>query len=64
MLSGLRLDGAEAWGKQMALRFEGGVWLRVHLGLYGMWRFAGPGLLRYGRRSREPASVAVSSISS
>ena len=54
MLSGLRLDGAEAWGKQMGLRFESGVWLRVHLGLYGMWRFAGPGLLRYGRRSRGP----------
>ena len=58
MLSGLRLDGAEAWGKQMALRFEGGVWLRVHLGLYGMWRFAGPGLLRFGRRSRGPVPEA------
>lgn len=54
LLSGLRLDGAEAWGKQMALRFEGDVWLRVHLGLYGMWRFAGPGLLRHGRRNRGP----------
>ncbi len=55
MLDGLRLDGAEAWGKQIALRFEGPVWLRVHLGLYGMWRFAGPGLERIGRRSRDPA---------
>ena len=54
LLDGLRLERAEAWGKQMALRFEGGVWLRVHLGLYGMWRFAGPGLERYGRRNRGP----------
>jgi formamidopyrimidine-DNA glycosylase len=34
------------------------VWLRVHLGLYGMWRFAGPGLAGYGRRTRKPAADA------
>ena len=58
VLDGLRLTGAEAWGKQMALEFRGAdevpVWLRVHLGLYGMWRFAGPGLERIGRRNRGP----------
>ena len=53
-LDGLVLEEAEAWGKQMGLRFAGGVWLRVHLGLYGMWRFAGPGLEGYGRRTRVP----------
>ncbi len=60
VLDGLTLTGAEAWGKQMALEFQGAggtpVWLRVHLGLYGMWRFAGPGLERIGRRNRGPAS--------
>ena len=64
-LDGLRLDSAEAWGKQMFLGFAGRssgatVWLRVHLGLYGMWRFAGPGLAGYGRRTRKPAADAPS----
>ncbi|HZU92606.1 MAG TPA: DNA-formamidopyrimidine glycosylase family protein [Microbacterium sp.] len=40
------LDGREAMsvqavGKQMFLETEGDVWLRVHLGLYGAWDFAG-----------------------
>jgi endonuclease-8 len=40
------LDGREALlaravGKQMFLEFEGDLWLRVHLGLYGAWDFAG-----------------------
>ncbi len=40
------LDGREALevravGKQMFLRFDGDVWLRVHLGMYGAWDFAG-----------------------
>jgi formamidopyrimidine-DNA glycosylase len=32
---------AMAVGKQMFLEFEGDLWLRVHLGLYGAWDFAG-----------------------
>ncbi|RGE18080.1 Fpg/Nei family DNA glycosylase [Leucobacter sp. wl10] len=32
---------ARAVGKQMFLEFEGGHWLRVHLGIYGAWDFAG-----------------------
>ncbi|GAA2889987.1 Fpg/Nei family DNA glycosylase [Microbacterium esteraromaticum] len=32
---------AMAVGKQMFLEFEDAVWLRVHLGLYGAWDFAG-----------------------
>ena len=47
------LDSAEAWGKQMFLRFAGPVWLRVHLGLYGGWRFTGTGLSGVGRRTRK-----------
>ena len=34
-------------------RDGGPVWLRVHLGMYGMWRFAGPGLEGIGRRGRK-----------
>lgn len=41
-----RLDGhvmtdARAVGKQMFLEFDNGLWLRVHLGIYGAWDFAG-----------------------
>ena len=36
----------------MFIRFAGPVWLRVHLGLYGMWRFTGPGLEGIGRRGK------------
>ncbi|WZH36298.1 MAG: Fpg/Nei family DNA glycosylase [Microbacterium enclense] len=40
------IDGREALdvravGKQMFLLFDGDVWLRVHLGMYGAWDFAG-----------------------
>jgi endonuclease-8 len=56
LLDGRTLMSAEAWGKQMFLRFSGGHWLRVHLGLYGMWRFAGEGLEGIGRRRRGAAA--------
>jgi endonuclease-8/formamidopyrimidine-DNA glycosylase len=41
-----RLDGAtmvdaKAVGKQMFLEFDNGLYLHVHLGLYGAWDFAG-----------------------
>lgn len=41
-----RIDGhvmtdSKAVGKQMFLEFDNGLWLRVHLGLYGAWDFAG-----------------------
>ena len=41
-----RIDGhvmvdAKAVGKQMFLEFDNGLWLRVHLGMYGAWDFAG-----------------------
>ena len=51
-LDGLLLEDGEAWGKQMFLRFAGPVWLQVHLGMYGMWRFSGPGLKGIGRRGK------------
>jgi len=40
-IDGRRMVDARAVGKQMFLRFEGDVWLRVHLGMYGAWDFAG-----------------------
>ncbi len=56
LLDGRVLRVAEAHGKQMFLMFSGGRWLRVHLGLYGMWRFAGPGLTGFGRRTSRVAA--------
>jgi endonuclease-8 len=41
MLDGRTMTDARAVGKQMFLEFDGGVWLRVHLGMYGAWDFAG-----------------------
>lgn len=40
------IDGREALearavAKQMFVRFDGDVWLRVHLGMYGAWDFSG-----------------------
>ncbi len=41
ILDGRTAVSAHAVGKQMFLEAEGDVWLRVHLGLYGAWDFAG-----------------------
>ena len=41
LISGRKMIDARAVGKQMFLEFEGGYWLRVHLGIYGAWDFAG-----------------------
>lgn len=41
VLSGREMVDARAVGKQMFLEFEGDHWLRVHLGIYGAWDFAG-----------------------
>ncbi|MGB4137493.1 MAG: DNA-formamidopyrimidine glycosylase family protein [Microbacterium sp.] len=41
VLDGREAQTAMAVGKQMFLEFEGDLWLRVHLGLYGAWDFAG-----------------------
>ncbi|QTX04560.1 Fpg/Nei family DNA glycosylase [Agromyces archimandritae] len=40
-IDGRRMTDARAIGKQMFLGFEGDRWLRVHLGMYGAWDFAG-----------------------
>ena len=41
LLDGHAIVSADALGKQMFLRFEHELWLRVHLGMYGAWDFAG-----------------------
>ncbi len=41
ILDGQRMLDARAVGKQMFLEFENQHWLRVHLGIYGAWDFAG-----------------------
>lgn len=41
VLDGRIVRDARAVGKQMFLDFGDGVWLRVHLGMYGAWDFAG-----------------------
>ncbi|MGO2113322.1 MAG: DNA-formamidopyrimidine glycosylase family protein, partial [Pseudoclavibacter sp.] len=38
-IDGRRMLRTFAVGKQMFSEFEGGAWLRVHLGIYGAWDF-------------------------
>lgn len=38
LVTGQRLQRAEAWGKQLVLHFESAA-IRVHLGIYGKWSF-------------------------
>ncbi len=40
-LDGREVQSVRAVGKQMFLETEGELWLRVHLGMYGAWDFAG-----------------------
>lgn len=46
VLDGRVLEGASAHGKHLFLEFEGGLVLRVHLGLYGAWEFGGDATFR------------------
>lgn len=39
LISGQKLIQARAIGKQMFIDFENGLTLRIHLGIYGKWRF-------------------------
>lgn len=60
-LTGHRMTDARAVGKQLFLGFEHDLWMRVHLGIYGAWDFAGevrihPGLQIHGQ---DPAGVRL-----
>ena len=48
-LDGRRLDALEAVGKNLLLRFEGGLVLRSHLRMNGRWRVEPRGAARSGR---------------
>lgn len=41
ILTGRTATEVRAVGKQMFLEFDDDIWLRVHLGMYGAWDFAG-----------------------
>lgn len=41
LIDGRTMTDARAVGKQMFLEFDDALWLRVHLGIYGAWDFAG-----------------------
>jgi len=47
-LDGRRLEGVEAVGKNLLLRFEGGLVLRSHLRMKGRWRVEPAGTQRVG----------------
>ena len=48
-LDGKRLEGVEAVGKNLLLRFEGGLVLRSHLRMNGRWRVERRGAARRGK---------------
>lgn len=48
-LDGRRLESVEAVGKNLLLRFEGGLVLRSHLRMTGRWRLESRGARRVGR---------------
>ncbi|WP_439564705.1 Fpg/Nei family DNA glycosylase [Microcella sp.] len=41
IIDGRTMTESRAVGKQMFLEFDDALWLRVHLGIYGAWDFAG-----------------------
>jgi endonuclease VIII len=49
MLDGRRLESVEAVGKNLLLRFEGGLVLRSHLRMSGRWQVVERGAERHGR---------------
>ena len=48
-LDGRRLEAVEAVGKNLLLRFEGGLVLRSHLRMKGRWRVEARGVTRVGK---------------
>jgi endonuclease VIII len=51
VLDGRRFESAEAWGKHLFHRYEGGATVHIHLGLYGK---VFPQVLRDGRAPTDP----------
>ena len=65
-LDGHVMTGSKAIGKQLCLDFDHGLVLRVHLGIYGAWDFAGDvtsgAALRDGRESGVAVAAAAGRI--
>jgi endonuclease-8 len=59
-LDGHVMTGSKAIGKQLYLDFDNGLVLRVHLGIYGAWDFAGDVTAGSGLRDGVEASATVS----
>lgn len=59
LLDGSVMEECFAVGKQMFARFGEGVWLRVHLGIYGAWDFSGEVTTKLGQTGEysRPAGV-------
>jgi len=60
-LDGHEIVRSEAVGKQLFLEFDHGLWLRVHLGIYGAWDFAGD--ITVDARRPGPADATTASAS-
>lgn len=61
-IDGRQMVETFAVGKHMFSRFEGGIWLRVHLGIYGAWDFSGQvstTLGQTGEYSRKRPGVTI-----
>ena len=58
-LDGHEIVRSEAVGKQLFLEFDHGLWLRVHLGIYGAWDFAGD--ITVDARRPEPVDATTAS---
>ncbi|GAB3404948.1 formamidopyrimidine-DNA glycosylase [Schumannella luteola] len=56
LIDGRTIVRCRAVGKQMFLEFDNGLWLRVHLGMYGAWDFAGD--IDVPAVARDPESTA------
>ena len=56
ILDGRTMTDSHAVGKQMFLEFDEALWLRVHLGIYGAWDFAGDGRRRATKPRVAPAA--------
>jgi endonuclease VIII len=64
IISGRTATSVRAVGKQMFLEFDDALWLRIHLGMYGAWDFAGEVMVdptiasANGRRAHAPRGSA------
>lgn len=59
LIDGRVMEECFAVGKHMFARFEGGVWLRVHLGIYGAWDFSGEVSTKLGQTGEYSRPDAV-----